>query len=136
MACSVIERFSAAAPACILAAPAARLRRRFLKISARFFLGGIAALLFFCAGAMAQSPGESIYKAKCASCHGPDGMANTSIGKALKVKPITDPAVKSQSQRTMNESVAKGEGKMPAFQGKLTEKEIHDSVAHFRAFLK
>ena len=100
-----------------------------------FFLA-VAVVALSCTGAIAQSSGEAIYKAKCASCHGPDGMANTSIGKALKVKPISDPTVKSQSQQKMNESVANGEGKMPPFKGKLTEKEIHDSVAHFRAFLK
>ena len=84
----------------------------------------------------AQSSGESVYKAKCASCHGLDGMAATLAGKALKVKPVMDSSVKSQPMSKMVESVASGEGKMQPFKGKLTEKEIHDSVAHFRSLMK
>ena len=36
----------------------------------------------------AQDSGEKIYKAKCASCHGPDGAGATPAGKATKARAI------------------------------------------------
>jgi len=32
--------------------------------------------------------GAALYKAKCASCHGPDGKGEVPMGKALKVKSL------------------------------------------------
>jgi len=84
----------------------------------------------------AQSSGEAIYKAKCLSCHGPTGQADSGVGKAMKVKPITDPSVKKQTEAEMVEATAKGAGKMQPYKGKLTDEEIKASVDYFRTFLK
>ena len=42
--------------------------------------------------------GEATYKAKCQMCHGATGMADAGAGKAMKVKPATDPDVKKMSE--------------------------------------
>ena len=47
----------------------------------------------------AQSGGEATYKAKCQGCHGAAGLAETSVGKALKVKPASFWATLSLYQR-------------------------------------
>jgi mono/diheme cytochrome c family protein len=39
----------------------------------------------------AQSTGEAIYKQRCLACHGGDGMANSGIGKIMRVKPVSAP---------------------------------------------
>jgi len=90
------------------------------------------------AGAMsfAQTSGEATYKAKCESCHGPDGMASSGIGKIMKVKPANDPDVRKQTEQTMIEAVRNGEGKMQAYKGSLTDAQIKDSVDCFRKFIK
>jgi mono/diheme cytochrome c family protein len=85
--------------------------------------------------AFAQS-GADIYKAKCQSCHGTTGLADTAVGKTLKVKPITDPSVVRYSEAAMIEATRNGLGKMQAYKGKLTDAEIKDSVARFRSFMK
>ena len=85
---------------------------------------------------LAQDSGADVYKAKCASCHGASGMADTGAGKAMKVKPATDPDVKKMSEDEMIGVTTNGQGKMPAYKGKLTDAQIKDSVEYFRTFAK
>jgi len=63
-------------------------------------------------------------------------MADSGAGKAMKVKPATDPEVKKMTGSEMIEAVRNGMGKMQPYKGKLTDAEIKESVAHFRTFLK
>jgi mono/diheme cytochrome c family protein len=88
------------------------------------------------ATAFAQSPGEAIYKAKCLNCHGPSGLADTAVGMAWKVKPVTDPSVKKSTEAAMIDATRNGIGKMQAFKDKLTDAEIRSSVAYFRTLIK
>lgn len=84
---------------------------------------------------LAQS-GADTYKAKCQMCHGATGMADSGAGKAMKVKPVTDPSVKGMSEAQMLDAVRKGMGKMQPFKDKLTDAQIKDSVAYFRTLVK
>lgn len=85
---------------------------------------------------LAQSSGEATYKAKCQMCHGATGMADSGAGKAMKVKPATDPEVKKMSEAEMIAATKNGMGKMTAFKDKLTDAQIKDAVDHFRTFTK
>jgi len=85
--------------------------------------------------AFAQS-GAEIYKTKCQMCHGAAGMAESGAGKAMKVKPVTDPDVKKMPEAQMIDAVRKGMGKMQPYKDKLTDAQIKDSVAYFRTFIK
>ena len=84
----------------------------------------------------AQSGGEASYKAKCQMCHGATGMADSGAGKAMKVKPATDPEVKKLSEAQMIAATKNGMGKMQPFKDKLTDTQIKDSVDYFRTFVK
>ncbi len=83
----------------------------------------------------AQS-GEATYKAKCQMCHGAAGLADSGAGKAMKVKPVTDPDVKKMSEAEMIKATENGMGKMTAFKGKLSDAEIKGAVEYFRTFIK
>jgi mono/diheme cytochrome c family protein len=85
---------------------------------------------------LAQDSGADTYTAKCKSCHGATGMGDTGAGKAMKVKPASDPDVKSMTEDQMIAVVTDGKGKMPAYKGKLTDAQIKDSVAYYRTFVK
>lgn len=85
---------------------------------------------------VAAQNGAAVYKAKCQMCHGATGMAESGAGKAMKVLPATDPAVKKMNEAQMIEAVRNGMGKMQPYKGKLTDAEIKESVAHFRTFVK
>jgi mono/diheme cytochrome c family protein len=84
----------------------------------------------------AQSTGEAIYKQRCMACHGGDGMANSGIGKIMKVKPVTDSLVKKYTRAEMIDLTRNGVGKMQAYKDDLTDQQIKDSVAYFRSFIK
>ncbi len=84
----------------------------------------------------AQSSGEALYKSKCLMCHGAAGLADSGAGKAMKVKPITDPEVSKMSEAQMIAAVHDGMGKMQPYKDKLTDAQIKDAVTYFRTFSK
>jgi mono/diheme cytochrome c family protein len=83
-----------------------------------------------------QSSGEAVYKQKCLNCHGSDGLANSGIGKVMRVKPVSDPEIKKLTEAKMLELTRNGVGKMQAYQGELTDAQIKASVDYFRTFIK
>ncbi len=95
-----------------------------------------AVLLLTCATGFAQSSGEVTYKAKCQNCHGAVGLADTGMGKVLKVKPATDPSVVKFTETEMIAATKDGMGKMQPYKDKLSDAEIKAAVDYFRAFIK
>jgi mono/diheme cytochrome c family protein len=90
-----------------------------------------------CTAAFAQSSGAATYKAKCLNCHGATGMADTVTGRALKIRPITDPEIVKIPEGGMFENVKSGiRGKMIPYKDQLTDKQIKDVVGYFRTFMK
>jgi len=86
--------------------------------------------------AVAASPEtQSLYKAKCAACHGADGNAST-IGKKLGARDFSMPDVMKQKDAELIEITTKGKNKMPAFKEKLKEAEIKDLVGYLREMCK
>ena len=83
--------------------------------------------------AVAQNaPAKDLFVSKCAICHGADGSAKTSMGKNLKIRDFHSPEVQSQSDADLKTLIAKGKGKMPAFDGKLTGEQIDLLIGHIR----
>jgi cytochrome c6 len=107
-----------------------------MRKAIRFYVALAAILSLAGAIGFAEAPGEATYKAKCQSCHGATGMADTAAGKAIKVKPVTDPSVKKFSEAEMIAATKNGMGKMQPFKDKLTDAQIKDAVVYFRAFVK
>jgi mono/diheme cytochrome c family protein len=85
--------------------------------------------------ARADNTAEATYKAKCATCHGPDGKGETATGKAMKVKDFASEEVQKMSDADLTDAIAKGKGKMPAYKT-LTPDQVKDLVAYVRAFGK
>ena len=76
--------------------------------------------------------GADTYKAKCAMCHGPDGSGNTPMGKKLAVKDLKSPEVAKQTHAQLTGIISKGQGKMPAYAGKLSDGQIKEVVEYIR----
>ena len=94
-------------------------------------------LAAFIAGpAFAQAPGADTYKAKCAMCHGADGLAATPMGKSMKILSFKDPAMVKASDAQFFASTKNGKNKMPAYNGKLTDAQIKDVIAYIRTLQK
>jgi mono/diheme cytochrome c family protein len=86
--------------------------------------------------AFAQAPGADTYKAKCAMCHGADGLAATPMGKNMKILSFKDPAMLKASDAKFFASTKNGLNKMPAYNGKLTDQQIKDVIAFIRTLQK
>jgi mono/diheme cytochrome c family protein len=78
----------------------------------------------------------------CVQCHGPDGSANTGMGKALNAKDLTNAGIQSsftdaEAAAAIKDGVTKdGVTRMIAFGGKLTDDEIKALVAYVRTLKK
>jgi mono/diheme cytochrome c family protein len=75
--------------------------------------------------------GEATFQ-QCAGCHGPDGRAQTDMGKQLHAADLTSDAVQRQSDSQLSKTIKSGKGKMPAFDGKLSDDEIRAVVGHVK----
>jgi mono/diheme cytochrome c family protein len=76
------------------------------------------------------------YKAKCAMCHGRSGAGDTVIGKNMKLADLGSAGVQKLSDSELAGIIAKGKGKMPAQEGKLSKEQINDLVRWIRALKK
>lgn len=90
-------------------------------------------LVALCSGiSSAQSAGETLFKTKCAACHGPDGKGETGMAKKMGIRNLGSADVQGQSDIQITDIVTKGKNKMPAFDGKLTHEQIGQLVAYIR----
>ncbi len=110
-------------------------RLGFLKVL--LMCGAVMAMMTLLSTPMyAQGGGEKVYKAKCASCHGPDGVGATPAGKATKARDFCSEEVKKETDEEWTAIIVKGKNKMPAYDKKITEAEIKDLVVYIRGLCK
>ena len=88
------------------------------------------------APALLAEDGAAIYKTKCASCHGPDGAGQTTMGKKFGLKDLGSADVQKLKDEELTKIVADGKGKMPAYKGKLTDAQIQALVTFMRTLKK
>jgi mono/diheme cytochrome c family protein len=84
----------------------------------------------------AQETGETLFKGKCAMCHGPDGAGKTTMGQALKIPDLHSPDVQKLSDAELTQIVTKGKNKMPAYEAKLSKEQIALVVGFARDLAK
>jgi cytochrome c6 len=84
-----------------------------------------------CSSSAVAQDAAATYKAKCAMCHGADGK-----GGKMGTRDFASPEVKAETDAQVEETIAKGKGKMPSYAGKLKDPEIKDLVAYIRSLAK
>jgi mono/diheme cytochrome c family protein len=108
---------------------------RFIRtVSAVLLLA--ASTLVFALPAKAQDDAASLFKAKCAACHGADGKGEAPMGKKLGARDLSSAEVQKQSDAQLTEVVTKGRNKMPPYEGKLSKEQIAQLVAYIRVLGK
>jgi len=80
---------------------------------------------------LAAADAAADYKAKCAMCHGADGMGKPPMGTNL-----TAPDVQKMSDADLAAAITNGKGKMPAYKGKLTDAQISDLAKYIHTLKK
>jgi mono/diheme cytochrome c family protein len=104
------------------------------KISVQFIATAatIAIVLFLPASAFADSASETLYKTKCAACHGPTG-SGSAVGTKLGAHDFHSADVQGQSDAALTGIIANGKNKMPSYQKTLKPQEIAGLVAYIRS---
>lgn len=80
--------------------------------------------------------GATLFKSKCAMCHGPDGTGKTLMGDKLKIPDLHSADVQKKSDADLKTIITKGKDKMPAYETKLTKEQIDSLVAFTRSLAK
>ena len=78
--------------------------------------------------------GEKTFQLLCVGCHGPDGRAQTDMGKKLQAADLTSAVVQDQKNSQLLNVIKNGRGKMPAWSDKLSDSEIHAVLDYVRQF--
>lgn len=95
-------------------------------------LFGVIALLFVAASAASAADGAAIYKAQCAKCHGDSGMADTTVGKAMKVPPLAGDAKIQKMSDGDVAGVITGNAKHPPTVKSLSADDINAVAAYVK----
>ncbi len=86
-----------------------------------FFILATLSLVF----AQEDSPGKTVYDAKCVTCHGDDAKGDTKAGKMMKTPNLTTEAWKQgTSVAEVVKTLREGLGKMPKYEGKIGEEDL------------
>jgi cytochrome c6 len=92
-------------------------------------------LIAVCTSSAVAQDAAATYKAKCAMCHGPDGKGSA-MGTKMGVHDFTSADVQKETDTQLTETITKGKGKMPSYDGKLKDTDIKDLVAYIRGLAK
>ncbi len=76
--------------------------------------------------------GASLYKSRCASCHGADGKGDTAVGKSMHLRSLASPEVQKESDQELTGIIADGKGAMPGYKDKLSAEQVKDLVGYIR----
>jgi len=75
----------------------------------------------------------ALYKSKqCQACHGPDGKGSAN-GQKLGTKDFQSPEVQKQTDAELIKVTKDGKGKMPKYDGKLTDAQIAQLIKYIRS---
>jgi cytochrome c6 len=103
----------------------------------------IAALLFLGAsGNVARaesnpsSPGQALFKSRCALCHGEDGRGKTNLGLQMKAFDLNSEKVQKSTNAQLKDVIENGKGNMPPFQAQLTDQQVNELLKYVRHFGK
>src|SRR5690242_13038081 len=105
-------------------------RRPYPTCSARLLL--VALLLWLPLRMRAQSDAKTLFKAKCAVCHGENGDADSVVGRAMKLHDFRSNGVQKHTDAELATIIHCGKGKMPGYEGRLDDAQITQLVRYIR----
>jgi len=106
-----------------------------MKAVSRAALVAFALAPAFSQGAIANA-GADTFTARCAPCHGAIGKGDTKIGQHLKLRDLGSADVQKHTEDELETIIAKGKGKMPAYERKLSKQQVDDLVKFIRSLRK
>jgi len=98
-------------------------------------LTALAVVLTLPLSARAQNASETLYKSKCAACHGADG-SGSAMGKKLSAHDFQIADGQKLSDTELSDIITNGKNKMPAYGKSLKAEDIKGLVAYIRTLKK
>jgi mono/diheme cytochrome c family protein len=95
----------------------------------------IAVVFVLSLSAQAQNASETLYKSKCATCHGADGTGSA-MGTKMGAHDLTTAAAQGMSDTEFTDIITNGKDKMPKYGASLKPEDIKGLVAYIRTFKK
>jgi cytochrome c6 len=95
----------------------------------------IAIVFLLAVSVQAQNASETLYKTKCATCHGADG-AGSAMGTKMGAHDFTTAAVQGMSDADLTDIITNGKNKMPKYGASLKPEDIKGLVAYIRTLKK
>src|SRR5260370_7749561 len=80
-------------------------------------------------GAHDSAASATLFRSKCAMCHGPDG-AGSEVGKSLNIPDLRSPAVQKLPNAELFEIISNAKGGIPSFNNSLTTDQILTLLIH------
>jgi len=102
----------------------------------RGLLKTVVAGIVLCGTTLTAQDAASLYKSKCAACHGADGKGETAMGKKFGLKDLASPEVQKMSDDELTTTIADGKNKMPSYKNSLKPDQIKDLVGYIRSLAK
>jgi len=116
--------------------PKTRMELKMKRIDVQVFALAtmLAVVLALSSSVCAQNASETLYKSKCAACHGADGTGSAT-GKKMGVHDFTTADVQKMSDAELTDVITNGKNKMPKY-GSLKSEDIKGLVAYIRTLKK
>jgi len=92
------------------------------------------AMVLVVPSSMRAQDAASLYKSKCAACHGADGTGSA-MGKKMGAQDFTSADVQKMSDTELGDIITNGKGKMPAYKS-LAADQVKGLVAYIRTMKK
>lgn len=99
-----------------------------------FAVAALAIFLTLPLSVRAQNASETLYKSKCAACHGAEGSGSP-MGKKMGAHDFTTADVQKMSDAELTDIITNGKNKMPKY-GSLKPEDIKGLVAYIRTLKK
>ena len=106
--------------------------KRMAKVSA--IATALVVVFIFPSSVNAQNASETLFKSKCAACHGADGTGSA-IGKKMGAHDFQTAEVQKMSDAELSGIITNGKNKMPKY-GSLSPEDIKGLVAYIRTLKK
>jgi len=97
--------------------------------------GLVLSLVAFCS-LPSRADDATLYKSKCAMCHGADGKGETPAGKKMGIHDLGSAEVQAMKDAELATIISDGKNKMPSYKKSLSADQIKDLVAYVRSFAK
>lgn len=83
--------------------------------------------------ALAAQDAASLFRAKCAACHGANGKGDTPMAKKMGLRDFASPEVQKMSDDELAAIIGDGRDKMPSYKKSLKPDQIKALVGYIRS---